>query len=101
MRIVTIKNYDMTIVSENTKRCQGMVWAYEHSDKTSLSEIYKKPSDKKKRAYDNCKKIMKDLNGYDFRLTGYNYEAFSAAFKCNVDGTEVLIYLTRDHNYII
>lgn len=94
-------DYALVPIRRSTKRGCQMENAYERSDTCSIYEQYKRPSAYKVEAFDRCRKMCADLNGRRLRITGGNCMTFSAAFRCEIDGEDAIIYLTKDNNYVI
>ena len=98
---IWFRDYALTPIRSSTKRGGIMANAYERSDTCSIYEQYVRPSAYKIAAFDRCRKMCADLDGRGLRITGGNCMQFSAAFRCVIDGQEVIIYLTKDNNYVI
>ena len=62
------------------KKYQGLLDSHERSHKYDLWDCYGHFSYWKARAYDNCKQLCEKLNGYDFKIIGYNTCMFSIGF---------------------
>ena len=45
-----------------------------------LSDVYKKPSDNKIRAFNECKRECEKLNGFNFAIVGHSSHIFSVRF---------------------
>ena len=88
--------------------------AYNENDKTALSVIprfnesvltrtlldcYKTCSRVKQNAYYDCKHLQYELQGYDFRIIGYNSMTFSCGFMFDDPFTGVVrfCYMTKDY----
>lgn len=83
-----------------TKKNQGFLWSYEHATARTIWEAYTTPSYKKVKAYtDDCLQQLKELDGYDGRITGASSHFFSYAFRYMKDGVERLRYITHSNNY--
>ena len=79
----------------------AMLLKYKNSNKTLLTDAYKKPSSNKNRAYKRCREMMSESHGEDFKITGSNCHTFSAAFVFLDEGRKMLCYITRDHTYVV
>ena len=92
----------MNITRKHNKKEMGMIWAYEHARYFNLNECYKNPSSYKLDAEWHIRHEMVKVDGYDFRITGFNCMVFSCAYRfINDDGDEILVYHTRDYRHVI
>ena len=83
-----------------TKKNQGMLWSYEHATARTIWDAYERPSRAKEEAYQvDCLGQLKELDGYDGRITGASSHFFSYAFRYMKDGVERLRYITHANNY--
>lgn len=83
-----------------TKKNQGLLWSYEHATARTIWEAYARPSSRKVDAYTrDCLGQLRDLDGYDGRITGASSHFFSYAFRYMKDGVERLRYITYANNY--
>lgn len=67
---------------------------------TTLQDVYKKPSAKKIKAYEQCVRTFHDLNGRDFAIILNNSFLFSTAFIYIEDGKEWFLVETPTNQYI-
>lgn len=85
------------------KARERFVNAYEMSCKTSLFDCYKKPSQHKVSAENDCMLKMYDDYGYDFRIISYNTFAFTCGWL--VMDAEIGVVLLRvetpENSYIM
>ena len=51
-----------------------------NSTENTIYKSYSRPSQYKALAWERCKDIMQEYDGYSLRITGYNGFTFSAAF---------------------
>ena len=73
------------------------------SDKYRLYDCYTSVSSAKLKAEERCMRLMYELQGYDFKIIGYNSMQFSAGFIYELDGKEVFMYITKtyDRSYLV
>lgn len=62
-----------------------------------LEQVYKKPSDRKRRAWEYCVRKCSDMYGMDFRIIGANCNVFTVAWVCS----RYLIVKTHRNTYKI
>ena len=74
------------------KRQQSILEAYNNSNLETLHECYGSWSWAKENAYNYCKRLCADKNGYGFTIIGYNIFMFTIGFKYRKDGKEYLHY---------
>lgn len=92
----------MKTLNATTKRAQGFIYSYAKAKAGStLYTVYTKPSDDKQKAWEYCRRVMSELNGYDMRITGKGTYTFSCAFKFRENGRVFLAYFTAYNTYII
>ena len=67
---------------ENTKIMRSALVSYCNSDLgDNLYNCYERPSQAKWDAMDDCKALMRELNGHDMRIISYNKFMFTCGFK--------------------
>lgn len=66
----------------------------------TLQDVYKNPSAKKIKAYEQCVKIFNNLNGRDFAIISSNRFSFTVAFIYIEDGKEWFLVETPTDQYI-
>lgn len=65
----------------------------------NLYNYYTKPSYAKIKAMEYCKKLCRDLHGYNLRIIGYNSMQFSVGFEFyNENGVLCFAYITKDYD---
>ena len=96
-------HYTFTTINPDTKRAQGIIWAYKNSWRTTLEQAYTSHySREKARAFKNCLCIMEAQKGHDMKITGKGTYSFSCAcYGKNEKGEDGLIYFTSTRNYFI
>ena len=84
------------------KKQHYMVVAHKRAYYTTLSQVYAKASPAKWKAFNYCKKKQSELDGFNFRITGFNSFMFTAAFQFIDKETGVLrlYYITKDYDYV-
>lgn len=95
MAHVKIKGHDFMLhpkVDAPVMYCKGY----------TLSDVYDSWSAAKERAYDYCRRLCEDLNGWDFCITGSNCMTFSVMFDFEHPDTGELMraYITKDYNRV-
>ena len=59
---------------------------------------YRRCSDRKWGAYENCIKMMDELRGFRFRFIGINSMKFSCGFVYIDNGEDKFMYITPSYN---
>lgn len=98
---INIGGYLFTPQRLSTRAGSSMVSHYQFSRISRLDQAYASPSDSKEYAYDYCKRMCKALGGQNQKIPSHNGWAFSFAFEIHYEGMLVLIYITKDYQYII
>ena len=70
------------------------------SNKIELSDCYNNYSKAKENAYNYCRDFCTALDGYHFRITGYNCNTFTCGYLFDTNENQYIIVHTRDYNYI-
>ena len=76
----------MTLLHSNTKKAQGFRWSYDRATATKLDDVYKSCSPAKRRAEFECRRMMYNECGHDFRIMSANTFRFTCGWL-NPDGT--------------
>ena len=87
----------MKTISINSKKGMHYIQAYERSKATELTDVYKKCSYNKKRAYAECRTHASEHNAENMRIIGHN----SSVFSCAARNKEGLIVYTHANTYIV
>ena len=85
---------------ENTKTIRGAYnyWCQSCAG-SNLYNCYKTPSQAKWDAMDDCKALMRELNGHDMRIISYNKFMFTCGFKfTDENGLPSFAYITPTSN---
>lgn len=91
------------LINFKTKKMQHFWNSYKSALKqhlATLQDVYKNPSAKKIKAYEQCVKIFYDLNGRDFAIISSNKFSFTVAFIYIEDGKEWFLVETPTDQYI-
>lgn len=91
------------LIDFKTKKIQHFWNNYKSALKhhlVTLQDVYKKPSDKKLKAYVQCVKTFNDLRGRDFAIISSNKNVFTVAFIYIEDGKEWFLVETATDQYI-
>ena len=93
-----IENRHVIVLSEESKKGQQIISAASHYDGYDLRQVYGKPSDIKKRIYNEVFEQYRNDNDSDaFSITSHNGFMFTVSW-INRYGVR---YLTRDNDYIV
>lgn len=67
-----------------------------------LSDVYDSYSVDKERAYNYCKRLCDEFDGWGFQIVGHNCMTFSVQFKFEnpLNGGIMLAYITRYYNHL-
>ena len=91
------------LINFKTKKMQHFWNSYKSALRhylTTLQDVYKKPSAKKIKAYEQCVRIFHDLNGRDFAIISSSSSVFTVAFIYTEDGKEWFLVETPKNQYI-
>ena len=70
----------MKTINNNTKQARHYINAYNRSEIYSLNQAYGKPSTEKTRADYNCRMMMQEEGGHNYKIIGYNRSFFTVAW---------------------
>lgn len=67
-----------------------------------LSDIYDSYSVAKERAYNYCKRLCDEFDGWGFQIVAHNCQNFSVQFELEnpLNGCIMLAYITRYYNHL-
>ena len=85
----------------NPKYISPAFGRYCDSSDERLGQVYDTWSDEKQEAYENTKKIQKELDGYDYRIISHNGWAFTCGFKFKMENVVYFCYITANHTRYI
>ena len=91
------------LIDFKTKKMQHFWNNYKYALRhgiATLQDVYKNPSAKKIKAYEQCVKIFYDLNGRDFAIISSNRNIFTVAFIYREDGKKWFLVETPTDQYI-
>ena len=71
----------MKTISENSKMGQRYIYLYERAKAQNVREFYKKPSDRKIQACDECWRQCRAEQGLCYRIISGNCYYFTAAWR--------------------
>lgn len=86
------------MITTNSRLGAGILTSYNLSTKDNIWAAYGKPSSKKIQAWEDCKKLCKEYDGKNLRITGANNFSFSAAFHYVKDGQDYLMFITQSRD---
>ena len=85
-------------MTKNSKKAQAIINAYNRSTDTELYHVYGTFSRAKAEAFDDCKVLEREYDGYDGRITGASNYFFSYTFRYMKDDKEWMMYVTHANN---
>lgn len=92
----------MKRISAKSNLGQHFVEAYNRSTKSTLEDVYAKPSEAKQTAFKRCRQICMAEKGHCFKIISANKNIFTVAFEIkDYFGATKLRVMTRYHDYII
>lgn len=74
---------------------KAILFNYENSYLYDIWQCYERPSYRKVRAYEYCKNLCAEMNGWGFTIISYNTCMFSIGFKYKKDGKTMFHYETN------
>lgn len=82
---------------------QALRWAYSPNNWKACTDIYdayRSPSRAKVNAFNYCKRLCEEVNGFDFRIISYGVQTFSVGFRYfgKNTGAACFAYITRDYD---
>lgn len=92
------------LINFKTKKMQHFWNNYKSAlrrDIATLQDVYKNPSARKIKVYEQCVRTFHDLNGRDFAIISSNRSVFTVAFIYREDGKEWFLVKTSADQYII
>lgn len=82
------------------KQMQGAIYGHKRSNTYTLSDCYNSYSYAKEKAYNYCKNLQTQYNGYDFKIISYNTMQFTVGFYCDFEGKTNFVYITKSYDKI-
>ena len=91
------------IIKGSTKRGQMLLAKANRFEGTDLSDVYGRWSSAKSTAMAECKRLCREMNGYNFHICSHTAQAFSIAWNyTNEETGEVMTRIeTSCNTYII
>lgn len=74
---------------------------WKKSTATELWDIYSNYSYNKEKALNMCYRIMKNLNGFNLKIVGYNSNVFTVGFMTIDNGKQIYHHITPTNHYQI
>lgn len=70
-------------------------------DGYTLDDVYERPSNHKRNAFDYCKRLCERYGGWDFCISSHNTMIFTVMFDFEhpETGEPMRAYITRDYNH--
>ena len=87
----------MKTISKNSKMGQRYIYLYERAEAQNVREFYKKPSDRKIQACNECRQQCQAEQGLGYRIISGNNYYFTAAWRTS----EGLRVETANNSFII
>lgn len=97
-KIVEINGYEFRVLRASTIAGGVKLNEYRYAHRTSLDECYKKCSEEKWDAFYRCNRLRRAVHGTNPKIPSSNGWAFTYSFVLP-DGA--VVYITKDHRYII
>ena len=91
--------YSVTKLNWNTSKGIRMLNSYACSKVDDIFKAYNKPSTTKVKTFYQIKDEMRDVDGYDLRITSKSKDYYSCAYRIKEDNKEYLIYHTVGSRY--
>lgn len=87
----------------NKAMAKANIQKYESSTARTLKDVYKSFSEAKRYAYDYCVELMKQYNGFNFRIISANTFIFTVGFLFADPETGVVkfMYITPTHETVV
>ena len=95
------------MLNATTKQAKRFIEEYQESTNTTLYGWYTTFSAKKQKAFEKCKTVARECNGYGLKIISANTSFFTFAFMCddvNITTGEIenmLCIITKANNYAI
>ena len=78
------------------QRQKGIVESYKRAYATELREVYSRWSSKKETAFKQCRELMREKDGKNFKIISSNGYMFTAGFEFkNEKGEDCIMYITK------
>ena len=91
--------YSVTKLNWNCTKGVRMLRQYADSSCTDIMTAYTHPSTKKVSSFYIISNEMRDVGGYDLRITAKSKDYYSCAYRIKEDNKEYLIYHTVGNRY--
>ena len=75
----------MKTINNKSKKAHAYINAYNRSEIYSLNQAYAKPSTAKTIADYNCRMMMQNEGGHNYKIIGYNCNFFTVAWIAGKD----------------
>lgn len=90
----------MIKLNRKTNKARNFIERYERSQEFTLRDCYINHSFEKARAEARCREKMFDMNGFGFKIMGFNSMAFTCGWLYeDKDGVLILHVETRANTY--
>lgn len=84
-----------------TKTIKNAHNSYIKSNLYTLNDCYTNASYYKQIAYNRCRDLVKEYNGRQSRIIGYNSQTFSFGFIGTINEKPAFFYITKDYDRYI
>ena len=100
---IFLHGLDLIVINPWHKPGERLIANWQGMSGRDLGDIYKRPSSEKKLIWQNCQRACQEFNGGASLRCGHaNAYQFSVAFWATFpDSGQALVYMTKDHNYIV
>lgn len=86
---------------KNETIAKGNYEAYLRSEKYSLSDAYDRPSTRKEAAWEYCRNLCAQYEGWGLKVISKNTFIFTAGFLfLSTSGKEKFMYITPSYNHV-
>lgn len=100
IKTLTDALHECTLI-KGAKR-ENCIHSYEYGDQAwCLYNVYDRWSRAKDNAFEYCKNLQCKFDGLGGYICSHNTCMFTYGFVCMLEGKRYLVYITKEHNYIM
>lgn len=81
------------------KKADCFRYRFTHSEARTLYDVYRKPSENKIRAYEQCREKCSSQFGYNFRILSHTSQCFTCGWITGCFGKKILHAETLCNSY--
>ena len=100
-KIINLHGHNYEVISATTQRARRIYDSFCDSSDTDLSDVYGRYSQAKVNAYRYCRDRERECGSYNGVIASHCIMQFTYAFTTWQDGKKYLVYITKDHDYVI